>query len=224
MVNQITVAILYLFAISFLLVFNELIYRRLGLKGEITRKFAHFTATLSTVTFPYLFTDHWYVLVLALAFFLVLFISRNGTQLKSIHDIDRKSVGSYLLPLSIYLTFLFSNLLDNKFLYILPIIILAVCDPMAGILGINLKVNNHKISIFGIKTKKTVLGSGSFLLSSFIISIIALYFNRMVFDLKTFWLALAIALVSTIAEMLSWRGSDNLFIPVSVLVMLILFL
>jgi dolichol kinase len=46
----------------------------------------------------------------------------------------------------------------------------------------------------------------------------------MVFDLKTFWLALAIALVSTIAEMLSWRGSDNLFIPVSVLVMLILFL
>ncbi|NLO00855.1 MAG: phosphatidate cytidylyltransferase [Bacteroidales bacterium] len=224
MVNQITVAILYLFAISFLLVFNELIYRRLGLKGEITRKFAHFTATLSTVTFPYLFTDHWYVLVLALAFFLVLFISRNGTQLKSIHDIDRKSVGSYLLPLSIYLTFLFSNLLDNKFLYILPIIILAVCDPMAGILGINLKVNNHKISIFGIKTKKTVLGSGSFLLSSFIISIIALYFNRMVFDLKTFWLALAIALVSTITEMLSWRGSDNLFIPVSVLVMLILFL
>lgn len=224
MVNQITVAILYLFAISFLLVFNELIYRRLGLKGEITRKFAHFTATLSTVTFPYLFTDHWYVLVLALAFFLVLFISRNGTQLKSIHDIDRKSVGSYLLPLSIYLTFLFSNQLDNKFLYILPIIILAVCDPMAGILGINLKVNNHKISIFGIKTKKTVLGSGSFLLSSFIISIIALYFNRMVFDLKTFWLALAIALVSTITEMLSWRGSDNLFIPVSVLVMLILFL
>ena len=159
--NQITVAILYLFAIGLLLIFNELIYRRLGLKGEITRKFAHFTATLSTVTFPYLFTDHRYVLVLALIFFIILFISRNGTQLKSIHDIERKSVGSYLLPLSIYLTFLISNLLDNKLLYILPIIILAVSDPMAGILGINLKKNNHKIEIFGIKTKKTFLGSGS---------------------------------------------------------------
>jgi len=222
--NQITVAILYLFAISFLLVFNELIYRRLGLKGEITRKFAHFTATLSTVTFPYLFTDHWYVMVLAVAFFVILFISRNGTQLKSIHDIERKSVGSYLLPLSIYLTFLISNLLDNKFLYILPIIILAVCDPMAGILGINIKKNNHKIEIMGIETKKTILGSGSFLLSSFIISIIALYFNRMAFDFKTFWLALAISVVATGAELLSWRGSDNLFIPMSVIAMMILFL
>jgi dolichol kinase len=222
--NQIAVAVLYLFAISFLLIFNELIYRRLGLKGEITRKFAHFTATLSTVTFPYLFTDHWYVLVLAVAFFIILFISRNGTQLKSIHDINRKSVGSYLLPLSIYLTFLISNLLDNKFLYILPIIILAVCDPMAGILGLNIKKNNHKIEILGIETKKTVLGSGSFLLSSFIISIFALYFNRMVFDFKTFWLSLAIAVVATTAELISWRGSDNLFIPVSVIAMIIIFL
>jgi dolichol kinase len=222
--NQIAVAILYLFAIALLLIFNELIYRRLGLKGEITRKFAHFTATLSTVTFPYLFTDHWYILLLALVFFIVLFISRNGTQLKSIHDIDRKSAGSYLLPISIYLTFLISNLLDNKILYILPVIILAVCDPMAGILGINLKKSNHNIELFGIKTKKTVLGSGSFLLSSFIICLIALYFNRMVFDFKTFWLSLVIAVVSTLAEMISWRGSDNLFIPISVIAMMILFL
>jgi len=224
MKNQLALALIYLIAISLLLIFNELIYRRLGLKGEITRKFAHFTATLSTVTFPYIFSNHWYVMVLAVIFFLLLFISRNGTQLKSIHDIERKSIGSYLLPLSIYITFLISNLNDNKFMYILPIMILAVCDPMAGILGINLKKNNHKIKIFGIQTGKTVLGSGSFLLSGFIISIIALYFNRMVFDLKTFWLALAVAVVSTLAELVSWRGSDNLFIPLSVLLMLILFL
>jgi phytol kinase len=222
--NQIALAIIYLIGISLLLVFNELIYRRLGLKGEITRKFAHFTATLSTVTFPYLFTDHWYVLVLAIFFFILLFISRNGTQLKSIHDIKRKSIGSYLLPISIYLTFLISNLLDNKFIYILPILILAICDPMAGILGLNFEKNNKKIRLFGIETKKTVLGSGSFLASSFIISLVALYFNRMELDLKTFWLALCIAIVSTLAELISWRGSDNLFIPLSVLLMLVLFL
>lgn len=224
MKNQVALMGIFLIAILCLLVFNELIYRRLGLKGEITRKFAHFTATLSTVTFPYLFTSHWYVLIMAVFFFLILFISRNGTQLKSIHDIDRKSVGSYLLPLAIYLTFLVSDLMDNMFIYILPILILAVCDPMAGILGLNIKTYNHKIKIFGFDTKKTLLGSGSFLVSGFIISIIALFFYRMVFDLKTFWLALGIAVVSTLAEMFSWRGTDNLFIPVSVLLMLILFL
>ncbi|MGD9978068.1 MAG: hypothetical protein AB7S54_09055 [Bacteroidales bacterium] len=224
MVNKITLSFFYLIAIALLLIFNELTYRRLGIKGEITRKFAHFTATLATIPFPYIFSSHWYVMVLASIFFLVLFISQRGTQLKSIHDIERKSVGSYLLPLSIYVTFLISNLLGNKFLYILPMLILAICDPMAGILGLNFTKNNHNIKIFGIKTKKTILGSGSFLVSSFIISIIALYFHRVAFDVKTFWLALTIAGVSTLAELFSWRGTDNLSIPLSVVLVLVLLL
>lgn len=220
--NQIGLAIIFLIALLLLLVFNEMVYRRLKLKGEITRKFAHFTATLSTITFPYLFNDHWYVLILALIFFVLLFISRNSTYLKSIHDIDRPSVGSYLLPLSIYVTFLISSLLGDRYLFILPIMILAICDPVAGILGINLQQYNNKIKIFNYELQKTWLGSASFLISSFIISVIVLYFRYMTFDLKTFWLAVIIALTGTIAEMLSWKGSDNLLIPVSVLLVLVL--
>ncbi|MEN6445451.1 MAG: phosphatidate cytidylyltransferase, partial [Candidatus Cloacimonas sp.] len=120
--NQITLTVIFLIAIILVLALAELVYRRLGINGEITRKLAHFTATLSTITFPYLFTDHWYVLVLALFFFLILFVSRKGTLLRSINDIDRISVGSYLLPISIYLTFLISSKLENEFLYILPIL------------------------------------------------------------------------------------------------------
>jgi|SRR5690606_35429491 len=222
--NQIALTIIYLIAIILLLIFTELIYRRLGIKGEVTRKIAHFTATLSTVTFPYLFTDHWYVLVLASFFFVVLFISKNGTQLKSIHDITRKSIGSYLLPIAIYLTFYFSLELGNRFYYILPILVLAISDPAAGIMGINMKIYNHRIRILGRKLNKTILGSSAFFVSSFFICLIALYFNRMAFDLKTFWLALGIAVVSTLVEMFSWRGNDNLLVPASVLIMLVVFL
>ena len=224
MTEQIALTFIFLVALSLLLVFTELVYRRLGVKGEVTRKFAHFTATLSTVTFPYIFNDHWYVLTLAVIFFVLLYISRNGVQLKSIHDIERISVGSYLLPVSIYLTFLISFNLNERLFFILPMLILAICDPMAGILGLEVQKYNHKIRLFGWKLQKTWLGSGSFLVSSFMISIIALYFNRMVLDVKTFWLALGIAVIATLAELISWRGSDNLFIPMSVLVMLILFL
>ncbi len=224
MTEQIALTFIFLVALSLLLVFTELVYRRLGVKGEITRKFAHFTATLSTVTFPYIFNDHWYVLALAIIFFVLLYISRNGVQLKSIHDIERISVGSYLLPVSIYLTFLISFNLNERLFFILPMLILAICDPMAGILGLEVQKYNHKIRFFGWKLQKTWLGSGSFLVSSFMISIIALYFNRMKLDLKTFWLALGIAVIATLAELISWRGSDNLFIPMSVLIMLVLFL
>ncbi len=211
-------------AISLLLVFNEMIYRRLGLKGEITRKFAHFTATLSTITFPYLFNDHWYVLIMAFAFFILLFASRHRTYLKSIHDIQRISIGSYLLPVSIYLTFLVAHLLGNKFLFILPMLVLAVCDPVAGIMGINLQQYNLKIKLFGYELQKTWLGSISFFVSCFVISIIALYFNQEEISLRIFMIALAVALVSTVTEMLSWKGSDNLFIPLSVLLVLVILL
>ncbi len=224
MVNIIVLASVYLVGISLLLIFNELNYRRLKVKGEFTRKFAHFTSTLAVVPFPYIFPSHWYVLVLASIFFAVLFITHQIKQLKSIHDIERKSMGSYLLPLSIYVTFLISDLSDNKFVYILPMLILAICDPMAAILGENFTNGNGKIKILGHELNKTWLGSGGFLVTSFIISIIALYFNREVFDIKSFWLALVVASVSTLAELISWRGSDNLTIPLSVVLILVLFL
>lgn len=222
--NQLALMFIFMTGIICLLVFNEMVYRQLGLKGEITRKFAHFTATLSTTTFPYLFKDHWYVLAMAAFFFIILFISRNGTQLKSIHDIDRKSVGSYLLPASIYLTFLLSHLLENKFLFILPMLILAISDPMAGILGLNLKKHNYHIRLFGMRLEKTVLGTLSFLISSFLISLVALYFHRMAFDLKTFWLALLVSIFSTLSELFSRKGFDNFLIPFSVILTLIIFL
>jgi dolichol kinase len=222
--NQIVLTVLFLFAILFLLIFNEMVYRRLGLKGEITRKFAHFTSTLSTVTFPYLFESHWYVLFLASLFFILLFVSRNRTYLKSIHDIDRESLGSFLLPVAIYLTFLVADLENNRFLFILPILILAISDPIAGILGINLQQYNHKIKLFGWNPQKTWLGSLSFFVSSLIISIIAFYFNQGTFTFKAFWLSLVVATVSTLTEMVSWRGTDNLVIPMSVLIVLLIFL
>ncbi len=223
MAKQIALTLIYLFGLLALLIFNELVYRRLNLKGEITRKFAHFTATLSTITFPYLFTDHWYVLALALFFFLVLLLSRHNTYLKSIHDIDRISMGSYLLPVSIYLTFLISFKLNDPFLFILPMLILAICDPVAGILGINLQQYNHRIRIFKWKLKKTWLGSLSFFVFCLLISVLALYFHYNELDAANFGLSVLIAVTGTLAEMFSYKGSDNLFIPLSVLAVLLIF-
>ena len=86
---------------------------------------------------------------------------------------------------------------------------------MAAILGINIKNYNGRIILFGHKFNKTWLGSGAFLVTSFVISIIALYFHRLSFDFKTFWLAMVVAVISTLGELFSWRGSDNISIPLS---------
>jgi len=88
--------------------------------------------------------------------------------------------------------------------------VLAICDPIAGILGINLEQYNNKIRIFNYQLQKTWLGSLSFFVSCLTISAIALYFNRMKLNLEIFGIALVISLVSTIAELISWKGIDNL--------------
>ena len=220
--NTITLSFVYFIAIILLLGFNELNYRRMKVKGEITRKFAHFTATIAVVPFPYIFNSHWYVLVLAFIFFVALFVTQYAKQLKSIHDIERKSIGSYLLPLSIYTTFLMSNLLDNKFIYILSMLILGISDPTAAIVGMSMKRNNHKIVIFGWDTGKSIFGSGAFFISSLLISLIAMYFHRGIFDFTTFWVSIVVAVAGTLAELFSWRGSDNLTIPVGTAVTLLL--
>lgn len=209
-------------ALLLLLVFNELVYRRLGLTGEFTRKFAHLCATLTTVIFPYLFDDHWYVLALAVVFFVLLFVSRNRGYLRSIHDVPRLSSGSYLLPVAIYLTFLAAHLLQDRFFFILPIMVLAICDPVAGILGMNLQQYNQRIRIFGHTLQKTWLGSGAFFVSCLLISVMALYFRQMKLDLELLGVAVLVAATGTVVEMLSWKGLDNLFIPMSVLAVLVL--
>ncbi len=224
MTNQWFFAVLILLGIVLVLTFTELSYRRLELPSEVTRKFAHFTACISTLVLPYVFTSHWYVLGLAVFFFFILFLSSKGTQLQSIHKIDRKSVGGFLLPPAVYVTFLISSYMGNKFMYVLPMLIVGISDPMAGILGMNIKQNNKYITIFGHTLQKTRYGSLVFLISSFLIAFTGLYLYMGVFLWKTLWLALLISVVTTLTEMLSKRGWDNLLIPVATNIILILFL
>ena len=223
-IHQWFFALLILLGIVLVLTFTELSYRRLELPTEVTRKFAHFTACISTIVLPYVFTSHWYVFGLAVFFFLILFLSSKGVQLQSIHKIDRKSVGGFLLPPAVYVTFLISSYMDNKFMYVLPMLIVGISDPMAGMLGMNIKQNNKYIKIFGHTLQKTAFGSLAFLVSSFLIALIGLYIYMGVFQWRTLWLAMLISVVTTITEMLSKRGWDNLLIPIATNIILILFL
>jgi dolichol kinase len=133
-------------------------------------------------------------------------------------------VGGFLLPPAVYVTFLISSCMDNKFMYVLPMLIVGISDPMAGILGMNIKQNNKYITIFGHTLQKTRYGSLVFLISSFLIAFTGLYLYMGVFLWKTLWLALLISVVTTLTEMFSKRGWDNLLIPVATNIILILFL
>ncbi len=217
------ISIYYLIGISILLILNELSYRKWKYKGEYSRKTAHVLATLATAPFPFIFDNHWYILGLALLFGIVLWGSRRIKQLDSIHDVSRPSYGSFLLPAGIYLSFLIYSFSGNPVIYLIPIIVLALCDPLAAIVGMYFRENNVTLSLPGRNGNKTLFGSLAFYVSSTIICGLILHLSGLNLN-QVVLISPLVGFLGTLGELFSWRGSDNLSIPLSVQIGLLMLL
>lgn len=68
------------------------------------------------------------------------FIGKYRNAFKSIDSVKRKTGGSYLLPVSICILFYFSNTQSNTLIFVLPLLILGISDPLAGTFGMMYRV------------------------------------------------------------------------------------
>ena len=218
---QFIVTALLFVGFIFIMIFTEYVQKRYGVASEHTRKFAHISATLSSLIFIFTVESHWYVLFVGGTLGLVLFIGKQKGYIKSITSVDRKTGGSYILPISIYLTFLISDLFDNDLLFILPILILGISDPLAGILGRKYKNKTKKISVLSYTFNKTILGSSVFFISAFLISLLSLCFFDYSLN-KIILLSSLIAVSTTITEIISSKGIDNITVPLSAVFILMI--
>ena len=219
-------------ATSFLSLFAlaELLYHKLKVQVELTRKLVHFGTGIITLLFPLMLGNHWLVLFLCGSFALILLISLKFNLLKSINAIDRKSHGSILYPVAVYGCYLVYNYYINKFgktpeLYIyfyLPILTLAICDPIAALFGKRFPYGKFTIG----KDTKTIVGTSAFFISSLVLSMAMLfYFKKYSSNPGNFFLvSLIIGVSGSVIEAVSGKGSDNITIPACVMTVLILFL
>ena len=223
--NEIINIVWLAFSFLALFAFAEILYHYFKIQVEYTRKTVHFGTGIITLLFPIFLNSHWSVLFLCGSFALILSLSLKYNLLKSINAISRNSWGSLLYPLSVYGTFLFFLLFKinesrvGYLFYYLPILMLAVCDPIAALFGKRFPFGKFKIG----DGHKTVTGCLAFFISAFLLTLIVFHF--FVPNMPINWITLlyyfAIALFATITEAISSRGIDNLSIPLSV--MLILF-
>lgn len=215
-------------AAAFLTLFGiaEWIYHAFKVKAEYTRKLVHFGTGILTLLFPILLNNHWLVLFLCASFALILVLSIKRNLLQSINGIDRKSYGSIAYPLAVYLAYLaydwgkinLSMYGNGYILFYLPILTLAICDPIAALTGKRWPYGKYKVG----QETKTLLGSGMFFISSFILcfSLLILMNHSLASSIKTILAAIIIALVTTLTEALSKKGLDNLFIPLASIITL----
>jgi phytol kinase len=219
MIEQILITFLLMLGFLAIILASEFLYKRFKLPTEYTRKGSHIIASLSSLLIIVLIDSHWYILILGLFFFLLLFIGKKVGLFNSIDRVDRKTGGSYLLPVAIYISFFFADILDEKLYFVLPILLLAISDSLAGFTGMYFQNKTKKIKLFSKELNKTYLGSSVFFLSAFLISVPVLcWFNYT--GLNCLIWALSISLVSTLTEMLSSRGLDNLTIPLVSILMI----
>jgi len=202
---------------AFLTLFGiaECLYHFLKVKAEHSRKLVHFGTGVLTLTFPAMLDNHWLVLALCTSFVGVLAGSLKFNLLKSINAIDRKSYGSLAFPMAVYLSYLAYDFSGQNYLYYyLPILTLAICDPLAALVGRRFPLGKFKIA----GGNKTVMGSAIFFLSAFVLSASLLaYFNIDLAMSTLFLQCCGIALVAMFSEAVSGKGMDNLSIPIAVI-------
>lgn len=208
------VALASLFLLLF--AFAEAGYYFIKIKPEWTRKFVHIGTGLLALLFPMMLQSHWSVLLLCFSFFILLRLSLKFNFLKSINDIDRQSVGSLAYPVSVFACYLVFCFFDRQYFYFyLPILILAISDPLAALIGKYMAANKEK----SVKMDKTIAGSVAFFVSAYILTfVLFIVFKNDKQMVSGFIFSMLIAFVTTLSERFSSKGWDNITIPASVLI------
>jgi len=209
-INEWYLFVFFFLSIVLMIFLSELAQKNNIWQNHINRKIIHIAVGIAISLTPYIFTSRLKPCLLALIFFTINLISYKNNRLNSFHLIGRDSYGTIFFPLSyLLLAGLFwdySNHITASFL------ILAIADPFASIIGSN---NNKNKSYNVLEDKKSLVGSAAmFLCSAIILSLLSqLIFSDLSTDFKLIAI-LTTSLAITIAEGLSYKGSDNLTIPI----------
>ena len=179
---------------------------------EILRKVMHVFMGLIAASFPLLFHEFWPVLILSLISLPALLFIRCGSagSLQNVlHGVQRNSWGELLFPVAIALLFYLAD--GNAILYSLPILILALADAVAALIG----VFYGRMKYTTLEGYKSIEGSVSFLFVTFLVVHIGLLLFTDTGRLESLLIAALMGIIIMLLEAIAWRGLDNIFIPLS---------
>ena len=184
---------------------------------EATRKLVHIGAGLLALPLPWIFRTHVPILVMAVVFTLTLVLTRKRGHLRSVHGVDRSSLGELIYPTAIYLTFLLTGDVEHRALYPIPILALALADACSGLVGMR-----HGRRIFRVLGEKRSLeGSLAFFLCCTATTFAMLLLSTDIAPVTALGFAGIVGLCGAAIESISIYGTDNITVPVGVSLVLL---
>jgi phytol kinase len=215
---QLLSLLIFLSVLAVLMVITVCLHRYLKLPSEQSRKFLHVAGGLMCLFFPAFFLSHWWVLALSAIAFLILLVTYMRKWMPAVHQTKRYSLGSVLFPIPVYACFLMAELNNNWLYFYLPISLLAISDTAAETGG----VRWGAMSIQFFNGQKTLVGSLCFFISSIFVCVGWLYLGFHLPVKDVLLLTLLITAATTLAELVTLHGWDNLTVPAATLVILYL--
>lgn len=197
--------------------------RRFSPHAEVVRKLLHVGIGLTALTFPWLFGQVWPVLVLAAITVPAMALLRRSKQLNChlggvIDDVKRnESWGEVYFPLGVAGLFVLSG--GNPLRYTIPILLLALADAAAAVIGVFYGRTRYTTA----EGHKSAEGSLAFFAAALLSACLALFFGG-VEPLLALLIALILALLMMLVEAVAWQGLDNLLIPIAGFLLLNTFL
>jgi uncharacterized protein (TIGR00297 family) len=210
----ITFAIFLILILGFVSL-SEVLRKRFKISGENTRQFVHIGVGLLVILSPLVIASPVQPALLAIIFIILNAYALRVGQMKGIHTTTRFSLGTVFFPVSfLVLILLYWN--SNPAILIIGMLIMTIADPLASIIGN--RARNSRQFVFW-KDAKSRVGSlvvfiSSFLITSIIFQLLQVLQDKNPIPLCSLMLiGLAVAVVATLSESISFAGSDNLTLP-----------
>tara|TARA_Y100000034_G_scaffold64583_1_gene78133 strand:- start:7007 stop:8464 length:1458 start_codon:yes stop_codon:yes gene_type:complete len=201
--------ILFFIAVLILVGISEVVFQRGILTANAIRILVHCTVGTACSLSPFLFISNTPPILLGLFFTMLNTAAMKRKIFKGIHAQERVSYGTVYFPLAYLIMVIF--FWDFTHYLVISLSILALADPLATIVG---QSASRPLRTRIWEDKKSVQGSAAmFLCSGIIVYGWSWILPSEVTNIDPIYFVLITAGMSTIAEMISFRGSDNLSIP-----------
>ena len=189
---------------------------------ESSRKFIHIMLGNWWFIAMFFFTNVWFAIFVPATFVIINYLSYKKNIIKVMERDTQDGLGTvYYAVTLLILTIVSFGIFKNPILGLVPNLIMAYGDGLAAIIGKTTKSKKYKLG----DSKKSFAGSLTmFIISTLLIGAYLMYMNSEIFWKSAHWplVSIMIAFLITAIEAISSKGTDNITVPLSALILLIL--
>ena len=203
-----------------LVIIGAKIFKKKG--KEASRKFIHIMLGNWWFIAMYYFTNVWFAAFVPATFVIINYISYKKDLIKVMERDVQDGLGTVYYAISLLILVIVSfGVYKEPSLGLIPNLVMAYGDGLAGLLGRMIKSKRYKLS----DTKKSVAGSITmFVISTLLIGGYLSYWHKEIFWSTPHWplVAALIGFAITAIEAISEKGTDNITVPLGTLCMLLM--